>query len=554
MNEEKLYSLRKLLIALSFGAPWVVGLWGFWTAGLFLIMPFQANAEEYCITALPHFVPKITFADGLKVIPTIGPRGWYMNKSGNPIFVEGNFWVEDQQNKEERKDFVLLPKKSPQLSPAYQLEYYSSFEDGLLAIGESGDGLYIRGSYNDKHEWTTRLYEIGHDNPPKPVSSAVLKSLESPEKVFWSNLLQSFVISSRSERGDGTSSYSVSLYSNKNIAPLGDVAVQSVVDLPNLAATALMSGETLFFAHANKHFYPVVNLRPGDDGGHFEDVYELENNWLYITGTEYKHVIHLRQNAKMQWESDRIIRIKQDEGIFERLMRLVVDMEGEQNKRDHLETIIRGQAVYSGALKRLFFLHSMQEFKDGALVPITSDKDSFETYIGDIPRLHTAFFKARNGQLYSYDGTNLKPVVNGKFPPVLISERVELGLLTDIPKFGRTFYAIRSGIYELVKTPEHFELKRIAISDDNNELLFTRFIPMREDIAILTRGNIFLLSTLKSIYSTAVPGKQINTTGSDQLPAFIPQWNGVLFTTGGSYVSKDKTEYYHLLSDCSHKP
>ena len=194
----------------------------------------------------------------------------------------------------------------------------------------------------------------------------------------------------------------------------------------------------------------------------------------------------------------------------------------------------------------------MQELKNGNLV--TFGHANGETYVGDIPRLKIALFKTNDGQLYIYDGLQLKPVANGRVEPYFVGgERLEKGLLHDVSILGRSFYAVREGAYELVKHPDHYELKKIPLPADRGDfLLFTHFIPTPDgkDVAILTRGNIFLLSSLRGIYPRSGP-QLINTTGSDELPALIPELRGIMFTTGGLQVAGNKTEYYHLLKNCS---
>ena len=165
-------------------------------------------------------------------------------------------------------------------------------------------------------------------------------------------------------------------------------------------------------------------------------------------------------------------------------------------KRDSLTSImkVRGHGVYSEALQRLFFPATMQEFKNGDLV--TFGQARAETYVGDLPRLKIALFKANDGQLYSYDGLQLKPVANGRVEPYFVGgERLEKGLLHDVPILGRSFYATREGAYELVKHLDHYELKKNSSYPlmGGDFLLFTHFIPTPDgkDVAILTREYLF---------------------------------------------------------------
>ncbi|MFN0024130.1 MAG: hypothetical protein ACKVS5_09530 [Parvularculaceae bacterium] len=280
----------------------------------------------------------------------------------------------------------------------------------------------------------------------------------------------------------------------------------------------------------------------------------MEDNWLYVDGAQYNHAVHLKINAQQQWQADKIIRLKENESVGDRLGRLALGMDAEEIKRDNLAAITRvdGHAVYSEALRKLFYPASSMEFKNGELVKFGGGQA--KTYVGDIQRLKTAFFKSNNGQLYSYKNEKFKLVSNGKVEPYFVGGKIlEAGLIQDVPSSNRSFYAIRSAIYEIIGQHNGYELKKITLPRDVGELLFTHFIPTpdNKDIAILTRGDIFLLSSLEGVSPRSIPNKQINTTGSDVLPALIPELQGILFTTGGVYVTEDKREYFHLLKKCS---
>lgn len=328
-------------------------------------------------------------------------------------------------------------------------------------------------------------------------------------------------------------------------------------DLPSFSVSATLDRDQLSFVKQDGQSYPVTKLNSGDDYNGWDAIYELEDHWLYIAGAQYNHVLHFYLNPRQQWVVDQIIRTQQEEGIVERLANFAFGWDTVQIRRDNLTSIkrISGNIVYSPALQRLFIPTTMQEFKGGDFTPFGNVKA--KTYVGDIPRLKIAFLKADDGQLYSYDGVQLKPVINGRVKPFLLRRDVfEQGLLHDAPTLNRSFYAIRAGVYELVKKLDTYELKPIPLPADTGEdLFFTHFIPTPDgkDIAILTRGNIILLSSLEGIYPRSIPNQQINITGSDELPALIPSLKGILFSTGGAYVSGDETEYYHLLKKCSDK-
>ena len=324
--------------------------------------------------------------------------------------------------------------------------------------------------------------------------------------------------------------------------------------LPTYAATAELGRSQLTFTDLNGKPYSVSRLNSGDDYNGWDAIYELKDDWIYVVGAQYNHTIHLKRNAQQQWQADKIIRLKENESIGERLAGFALGMDAEQIKRDNLTAIIRvdGHAVYSEALNKLFYPKSSTEFKNGKLVEFGGGVA--KTYVSDIQRLKTAFFKSDDGQLYSYNDEGFKPVANGKVEPFFVGEeRLEAGLVHDIPEMNRSFYAIRSAIYELIKKSDSYELRKITLPRNVGELLFTHFIPTpdNEDIAIFTRGDIFLLSSLEEIFPRSIPNKQINTTGSDVLPALIPELQGILFSTGGRYVTEDKTEYFHLLKKCS---
>lgn len=320
------------------------------------------------------------------------------------------------------------------------------------------------------------------------------------------------------------------------------------------SVTAKLDWAELIFTDSNGKSYTVTRLNSGDDYNGWDAIYELEDNWLYVGGAQYNHAVHLKLNAQQQWQADKIIRLKENESVGERLGRFALGMDAEQIKRDNLTAITRvdGYAVYSEALRKLFYPASSMEFKNDDLVKFGGGQA--KTYVGDIPRLKTAFFKSNDGQLYSYQNEEFKSVSNGKVEPYFVGgERLEAGLIHDVPELNRSFYAIRAAIYEITEQRNGYELKKITLPRDVSELLFTRFIPTpdNQDIAIITRDDIFLLSNLEGIFPRSIPNKQINTTGSDVLPALIPELQGILFSTGGVYVAGDKAEYFHLLKKCS---
>ncbi len=324
-------------------------------------------------------------------------------------------------------------------------------------------------------------------------------------------------------------------------------------DLPSFSVSATLDNHQLSFVKQDGQTYPVTKLNSGDDYNGWDAIYELEDHWLYIGGVQYNHVLHFHLNSQQQWVVDQIIRIKKEEGIVERLASFVFGWDTVQIRRDNLTSIkrISGDVVYSPVLQRLFIPTAMQEFKNGDFTPFGNVKAK-TTYVGDIPRLKIAFLKADNGQLYSYDGVQLKPVINGRVKPFLLDKDVfETGVLHDVPALNRLFYTIRAGVYELVKKPDTYELKPIPLPENAGNFWSNRFIPTPDgnDIAIFTRGNITMLNSLEGIYPRSVPKQQINTTGSYALPALIPQLKGIVFTTGGlSYPME-----HHLLTKCSDK-
>lgn len=320
------------------------------------------------------------------------------------------------------------------------------------------------------------------------------------------------------------------------------------------SVTAKLDRAELIFTDSNGKSYTVTRLNSGDDYNGWDAIYELEDNWLYVGGAQYNHAVHLKQNAQQQWQADKIIRLKENESMGEQLGRLALGMDAEQIKRDNLTAItqVNGHAVYSEALRKLFYPASSMEFKNGNLVKFGGGQA--KTYVGDVRRLKTAFFKSNNDQLYSYQNEEFKPVSNGKVEPYFVGgERLEAGLIHDVPELKRSFYAVRAAIYEIIEQRNGYELKKITLPRDVSELLFTHFIPTpdNQDIAIITRGDIFLLSSLEGIFPRSIPNKQINTPGGDVLPALIPELQGILFSTGGVYITEDKTEYFHLLKKCS---
>lgn len=326
--------------------------------------------------------------------------------------------------------------------------------------------------------------------------------------------------------------------------------------LPMYSATVKLEGSSLSFVDAGGQTYQVVRLNSGDDFSGWIAIYELENGWIYVEGAQYNHAVQLVRDAQRRWQVAQIIRLRESEGIVERLARLIIGTDGEQMKRDNLTAIQRvpRYAVYSEALHKLIYPVVAKELRSGELVRFGDGRA--RTYVGDIPRLKTAFFQSDDGQLYFYSDAQLRPVSNGELEPYFTDgKRLQTGHVHDVPALRRSFYSFRFGVYELIRQPNGYELRKINLPRDVGDLLFARFIPAPDDqdIMLLTRGDIFLLSSMESIFSRPVPKKQINITGSDLLPALIPELEGILFSTGGGYIPEDKTEYFHLVKRCFDK-
>jgi len=161
--------------------------------------------------------------------------------------------------------------------------------------------------------------------------------------------------------------------------------------IPSLSVIAKLTFSELIFTHSDGRGYTVTHLNSGDDYNGWDGIYELENNWLYIAGAQYNHVIHLSQNLEGEWKADQIIRINQSLGYAERILRWVIDMDQDQIKRGGLSSILYVDSYprYSKALKKLFYPEEGVELKNGKMVSAGLG-DSF-TYIDDIPRLKIAF-------------------------------------------------------------------------------------------------------------------------------------------------------------------
>jgi hypothetical protein len=324
-------------------------------------------------------------------------------------------------------------------------------------------------------------------------------------------------------------------------------------DLSAFSVVSTLRYPGLWFTDKTRGTYLVAELDPDEPYNFWDTIGELDGDWIYVgNGPLYDHVLHVQKGPDQRWHADKVIRL-QKSGFFEWVWRYVFDLDARAIKMNGLSkiTYINDRVAYSRVLRKLFLLDWSKEFSNGRL--IDSNLGYMKRYIGDVPELGVAIFFSDNYDLYYFDGIKSAKIDGGDSSEFFSGEpNVNPGHLMHLERINQTFFVSHKSIFGFAKTQTGYKLQKLQLPTSDKYLFFSVLLPTptNDDVAIFTRDNIFLLSDMQGIFPRVVPNKQINTTGSNFLPGFIPSLGGILFSTGGSYLTDDKKEYFHLLKAC----
>ena len=274
----------------------------------------------------------------------------------------------------------------------------------------------------------------------------------------------------------------------------------------------------------------VTKLNFGDDYGSVSDIHEMsDRGWFYVAGGQYDHFIHMVQKAG-KWSVDKKIRIwppeVNEEGWFEKRLRYLLDMKGDQIKRDGLTDIVTAGKcrIFSKALGRFILCDPMEEWRPDGFQHLPEGSGPWERYDGGIEKLKVAVLRDREGTLYAYDGTKIHRMEGAK---------VRRGLIASLDN-GRVFYNSRDGNYEIQGNTVE-SLKVVPIEHDlpkNSDLMFLTPVAMAGgDIFFFTRKGIFLLKDNHLVAFWIPPeGAQLDITGA-MTPLWVQSPEMVIFST-----------------------
>jgi hypothetical protein len=422
---------------------------------------------------------------------------------------------------------------------------------GGFAANDAGVLLMIGGRYSDTagiamvgsaQRWQSTLFTQVNGSPPQPLPVSLEDALADPRAVFWSRILDGFVISS--QQGGPVVTLRTSVVRGDQVKPLREGRDAHLVeDLPGLGVAALLDASSLAFVDRDDRVTDVARLNSGDDYNGWDEIYETRDaGWLYVRGAQYDHAVHVDRAAD-RWRATRIVRVVEDDGRFNGFMRTLLGMPGEQMRRDGLAGIGRAGTCrrFSAAVKRMIFCDAadgvMREMRAGDLVGIQGNGARLTDFLGDAERLGVALFRDWMGRVHAYDGERLHAVVGAS-----VSSR---GFVHDLKRAGRTFVATFGGIFEITgSAPDKLQIVPIK-APQSRDYFFARFVDAADGTAFaLLREGVYRVGgeQLDPFWA----GEPIDTTGHT-IPTEVPGWGGTLFTTR---TRGEGAPSFHLLASC----
>jgi hypothetical protein len=354
-------------------------------------------------------------------------------------------------------------------------------------------------------------------------------------------MLNGFLVSSSVPREGNSSTSRSGLLRAGEVTPIGEGSINFAADLPRLGVAAILGSSQLSFVDGEGRTEEVSRLNSGDDYNGWEAFNETsDEGWLYADGAQYDHAVRVDRTAGT-WQATSIVRISDEAGLLEAVMRMLIGMDRDQMERDRLTKIIRVGPCrkFSKAVGRMIFCDRMQELRAGELSSIGGGTIQLTHFLGDLGHLGLAIFRGADAHLYSYNGETLR---------LIPGETVDRGIVHDLPAVGRAFLSTRAALFEMRGDAEALEVVKLEIPEAG-DFFFTplQVLPGGSGTIAFTRQGIYRVdgTTLSPLWNSGKEGP-IDTTGHT-VPVDVKGWNGILFTTRPTL---DEAKRFHLLTPC----
>jgi hypothetical protein len=278
------------------------------------------------------------------------------------------------------------------------------------------DGAGIISYGSDGRAAQTRLFEQRPNAAPRLLDDEIQRAVEWPRAVFWSDLLNGFLISSWTQPPSqiGVVKPRSTLLRADSISPIDERGIELAADLPSLVVVAVLDFNALRFIQPSGSAAWVAPLNSGDDVSGWEALYELrEDGWLYVEGAEYDHALHV-EKIEGKWQATSIVRIVGDGRSVSGALMWLFGGESDRRKLWHLSRIIHTGPCrrYSRAIRQMIFCDEMYELQGGKLTPIGDGDIELTAFVGDDEQRGLALFRSADGSLLGYDGDTLRPIGN----------------------------------------------------------------------------------------------------------------------------------------------
>lgn len=394
-----------------------------------------------------------------------------------------------------------------------------------------GSGTHAYGS--DK-TWQTRIFTYDFKSPPKPLDTKLEQELQWPRSIFWSKVLDGYLISSVKEEEFASTVSRTYLLKNSKLQTLELRGASFVKDLPEINMVAVLDFSNLYILDGEGNIVTSHHINSGDDYNGWDDIFSLKDNWLYIVGAQYDHVLQLELNNSDDWSIKTIYRIVEADGANNFLM-WILGFRGEQNKKWELTNTYSARKCrqYSPETKRMIFCGDNAVLEEGRMKTIRGSV-ALDWYVGDVGNIGVSLFWGKNNKLYGFDGNQWS----------VVAENIGRGKLEKPDFSDRIFYTTQEGeSYEL--TVEKSNISVVPINMQNVDM-FTGFLslPNTEKVFVFARNEITILDKGKA-YSLEKLTNTIHITGP-MPPKYISFMKGILFSTG----SATKHNYFKLLEKC----